>query len=472
MRTLDKAYIDGAFRPVQGTETFAIINPATEHAIGRVRLASREDARAAIAAAKRAQPAMGRTTKAERIDMLRSLEAVVLSRASDILDATIEEYGGPLARATFVSQYASQTFAFAAQTLDAYSFTRPVGQSTVRMESVGVSALIAPWNSAAGTVSSKLASALAAGCASVIKPSEFSPIQTQVLAEALHSAGLPAGSFNILLGRGQDVGDELSTSPDVSRISFTGSTATGKIIARAAIDTIKRVSLSLSGKSASVVLDDADFTQAIPLALNGGLNNNGQACIAGTRILVPRDRLDEVVGLVKFTIAMLPVGNPRDPSTAIGPLASKAQYDRVQGFIRRGIEQGARLIVGGEGRPDGLERGFYVRPTVFVDVHRDMDIANEEIFGPVLAIITYETEAEAIEIANDSRYGLQAYVFSLDRDRALRVADKLQAGSVLVNTIRPDLLAPFGGVKQSGNGREFGVFGLESFLEPKTVVVG
>ena len=325
-------------------------------------------------------------------------------------------------------------------------------------------------NSPAGSICSKLASAIAAGCASVIKPSELSPIQTQVVAAALHDAGLPAGVFNILLGRGADVGDEISLSPGIAKISFTGATPTGKLIARAGLETMKRVSLALTGKSASIVLDDADLATAVPLALNAGFQNNGQACVAGTRILVPRARLNEVIGLVKATVATVRVGDPRDPSTAVGPLANRAQYDRIQGFIRRGQEQGATLIVGGEGRPDGLKKGYFVKPTVFANVRNNMDIAREEIFGPVLSILSYENEDEAVHIANDSIYGLQAYVFSSQRERAGRIASRLEAGTVLINGIKPELLAPFGGFKQSGLGREFGVFGLEAFLEAKAVV--
>jgi aldehyde dehydrogenase (NAD+) len=291
-----------------------------------------------------------------------------------------------------------------------------------------------------------------------------------VVAEALHDADLPDGSFNILLGRGADVGDEISTSPSVAKISFTGSTPTGKLIARAAVETMKRVSLALTGKSASIVLDDADLAHAVPLALNAAFMNNGQACVAGTRLLVPRARLDEVVGLAEATVATLRVGDPRDPSTAIGPLVNRAQYDRVQGFIHRGLEQGATLIVGGEGRPVGLEKGYFVKPTVFANVRNNMDIAREEIFGPVLSILTYENDDEAVHIANDSIYGLQAYVFSSQQARASRMASRLEAGTVLINRINPELLAPFGGFKQSGIGREFGVFGLEAFLEAKTVV--
>ncbi|AXJ04604.1 aldehyde dehydrogenase family protein [Pseudomonas fluorescens] len=470
MWTIRHSYIDGAFVPVQGRETIECINPATESVIGTVTLANRDDARQAIAAAQRAQVTMGRTSKVERIDMLKRLQAAVLESTEEIRDTAIEEYGAPLARAQWVSQYASQSFANAAQVLEHYELVRPVGHARVIMEPVGVSALFAPWNSTAGTVCSKLAAAIAGGCSTVIKPSELSPLQTQVLALALHRAELPNGVINIVLGRGSDVGDEISTSPHVAKVSFTGSTATGKLIARAGIETMKRVNLSLTGKSASILLDDADFETAIPMALNGAFMNNGQACVAGTRLLVPRAYLPQVMERVKTLVDATVVGDPRDPATAIGPLVSQAQFDRVQGFIRRGLEQGARLIVGGEGRPAGLSQGYFVKPTVFADVSNDMDIAREEIFGPVLSIIAYDDEEDAVRIANASVYGLQAYVFTREVDRGRRIAARLEAGSVLINRIAPELLAPFGGVKQSGIGREFGVSGLEAFLEAKSIV--
>ncbi|MCG6576979.1 aldehyde dehydrogenase family protein [Pseudomonas sp. AF32] len=470
MWKINHSYIDGAFVPVHGDETVECINPATEAVIGTVTLADRDDARRAIAAASRAQASMSRTSKAERIDMLKQLQAAVLASTNEIRDTAIEEYGAPLARAQWVSRYASQSFANAAQVLKHYELLRPVGDATVVMEPVGVSALVAPWNSTAGTVCSKLASAIAAGCASVIKPSELSPLQTDVLAQALHRAGLPEGVFNILLGRGSDVGDEISTHPQVAKISFTGSTATGKLIARAGIETLKRVSLSLTGKSASIMLDDADLDTAIAQALNAAFMNNGQACVAGTRLLVPRTQAKHIIDRVKNLVGAMVVGNPRDPATVIGPLVNKAQFDRVQHYIRRGLAQGATLIAGGEGRPIGLDTGYFVRPTVFADVSNDMDIAQEEIFGPVLSIITYDSQEQAIEIANASPYGLQAYVFSRQPQRARQLAARLQAGSVLINRITPELLAPFGGVKQSGVGREFGVHGLEAFLEAKSIV--
>jgi aldehyde dehydrogenase (NAD+) len=468
-RHVDDAFIGGAFTRVHGSEIVECLNPATGRAIGSAVLADRDDARRAIAAARRAQDGLARTSKAERIEMLKSLQAAVLAQTDRIRDITIEEYGGPVARAQWISQYASDCFANTIDALERHEPARRIGASTVLMEPVGVAALIAPWNSAAGSICSKLASALAAGCASVIKPSEFSALQTRVVTEALQAAGLPAGVFNVVVGRGIDVGDELSIHPDVARVSFTGSTATGKLIAQAGIATMKRVSLALTGKSASIVLDDADLETVLPLAVNAAFMNNGQACIAGTRLLVPRARMGEVSERLRAIVAGIRVGDPRDPATQVGPLASLAQYERVQRYIRRGLEQGATLLAGGEGKPDGLHAGFFVRPTVFTDVTNDMDIARDEIFGPVLSVIAYTDEDDAVRIANDSPYGLQAYVFSSSTERAAALAPRLAAGTVLVNRITPDLLAPFGGVKQSGIGREFGVFGLEAFLEPKTV---
>ncbi|MBO9647690.1 MAG: aldehyde dehydrogenase family protein [Variovorax sp.] len=472
MQTIDQSYIEGAFVPATGDEVVNIVNPATEAVIGRARLAGLDDARRAIDAAMRAQAAFARTTKVERLAMLERLQAALLLHADAIRDATIEEYGGPVSRARWVANYASQCFGDAARTLASYEFERPVGMdgaSAVAMEPVGVCGLFAPWNSTAGTMCSKLASAVAAGCATVLKPSELSPIQAHVVTRALHDAGLPPGIVNVVTGRGADVGAEIGRHAGVAKLSFTGSTPTGKLIARAAVDTMKRVSLALTGKSASLVLEDADLDTAIPLAIGAAFMNSGQACVAGTRLLIPRNRIADAIERVRVAVSALRVGDPRDPATVIGPMVNRAQFDRVQHFIRRGIEQGATLVVGGEGRPEGLERGWFVRPTVFAGVRNDMDIAREEIFGPVLSLVAFDSEDEAVAIANDSAYGLQAYVFSNDEDRALGVAARLQAGTVLINRVAPDLLSPFGGVKQSGVGREFGVLGLEAFLEPKTI---
>jgi aldehyde dehydrogenase (NAD+) len=470
MHDIDTIYIDGAFVAPHGRDRAELISPATEAVIGHVTLGDREDALSAIAAAKRAWPAHARTGKAERIALLHRLHVAMLARADDINAAATEEYGGPVSRALWVASYAANSFLLAAQTLEAYPLSRRIGTAEVVMEPVGVAGLITPWNSNAGFICNKLATALAAGCTVVIKPSEMSAIQTQVVTEALHGAGLPPGLFNIVNGRGDVVGAELSRHPDIAKISFTGSTAVGKAIQRAGADTVKRVTLELGGKSPTVVLDDADFATALPLAVAAGFQNSGQACLAGTRILVPAHRMDEAVALARVAVEATVVGDPRDPATQIGPMVSRKQWERVQGYIRQGVAEGARLVIGGEGRPAGLDVGFYVRPTLFTDVHNDMVIAREEIFGPVLCLIAYRDEEDAIAIANDTPYGLQALVLSGSDEHARRVASRLQAGRVLINGLHHEPLAPFGGFKQSGLGREFGAFGLEAFLEPKSVI--
>ncbi|ARN18698.1 aldehyde dehydrogenase family protein [Piscinibacter gummiphilus] len=468
--TLDHFYIDGAFVEPHGRERIERIDPATEIAMGSAALGDAEDARRAVAAAHRALPGFSRTSTAERIGMLERLHDAVLARTGELRDATIEEYGGPVSRATWVSKFAAQTFLDAASTVRDYAFERPVGHSTLVMEAVGVAALITPWNSTAGSICGKVAMAIAAGCPSVVKPSELSPLQSLLVAQAVHEAGLPPGVVNFVNGRGDAVGSALCTHPDVAKISFTGSTATGKAIARMAIDTFKRLSLGLGGKSPTIVLDDADLDTAVPAALTAAFQNSGQACIAGSRLLVPEHRLDAVLDRVRRGVAALRVGDPSDPSTTIGPMVNAAQFERVQRYIRRGIEEGATVVTGGEGRPDGLPRGYFVRPTVFSQVTNDMAIAQEEIFGPVLCVLTYRDEDEAVRIANDSLYGLHGYVFSSDLARAQAVARRMQVGRVAINGMQHDPLAPFGGYKASGWGREYGVQGLESFLEAKVVM--
>jgi len=470
MQTIHQIYIDGAFVTPHGTETVEIINPSTERPIARATLADAEDTRRAIAAAKKALPAFAQTTVAERVAMLKRLHAAVLASGDALREATIEEYGAPFSRATWISHFAAQSFLDAALTLEAYDFTRAMGTSTVVMEPVGVAALITPWNSTAGSICSKLAMAIAAGCTTVIKPSELSPIQNWIVTEAIHAAALPAGVVNIVTGRGEVVGAELSTHPDVAKISFTGSTAVGKIIQRAATETMKRVHLALGGKSPTILLDDADLTKAIPLALNAAFMNNGQACISGSRLLVPERRLAEVIAAVKEAVVDMKVGDPADPTTVIGPLANHNQYKRIQDYIRLGLAEGATLVAGGEGHPEGLEQGYFVKPTVFANVRKEMSIAREEIFGPVLAILTYGDDDQAIELANETVFGLHAYVMSSNPARAKAVATRLQAGRVMINTLQHDPLAPFGGFKQSGVGREYGMLGLESYLEPKTLI--
>jgi aldehyde dehydrogenase (NAD+) len=470
MHYIDQIYIDGAFVTPHGSELFDLYNPSTEQVIGRVRLADAEDARHAIAAAKRAFPAFSRTDKRERIDMLKRMHAAVVAKEDELFEAIVAEYGAPVSRGRWMAQHAGNVLLEAAKVLETFSFVREAGTAKVVMQPLGVAGLITPWNSDAGFICGKLAAALAAGCTAVIKPSEMSAMQTRVVTEALHEAGLPAGVFNIVTGRGETVGAEISAHPDIAKLSFTGSTAVGKTILRTAADTLKRVTLELGGKSPMIVLDDANFDAAVPLALDAGFMNSGQACIAGTRILVPRTRLAEFEDGIVNAVGKIRSGDPRDPQTSIGPMVSRKQWERVQRYIRIGIDEGARLIAGGEGRPDNVDAGWFVRPTIFSDVKNDMTIAREEIFGPVLSIIAYGDTEDAIAIANDTPYGLQAYVASSDAARANAVAERIEAGRVLVNTLAHEPAAPFGGFKQSGIGREYGTFGIEAFLEPKALL--
>src|SRR5579864_8624064 len=398
------------------------------------------------------------------------MHAAVQAREDELYEAIVEEYGAPVSRARWMAKYPADVLAEVVKVLRTYDFTRRAGTADVVMQPLGVAGLITPWNSNGGFICGKLAAAIAAGCTAVIKPSEMSAIQTRIITEALHEAGLPAGVFNIVTGRGDTVGAEITSHPDVAKLSFTGSTAVGKTILRAGAETLKRVTLELGGKSPVVILDDANFDDVVPLAIQAGFINSGQACIAGTRILVPQQRIAEFEARVREEVARTQSGDPRDPRTTIGPMVSQKQWERIQRYIRIGTDEGARLIAGGEGRPQGIDAGWFVRPTVFSDVTNDMTIAREEIFGPVLSIIAYRDTDEAIAIANDTDYGLQAYVFSSDAKRAHEVASRIEAGRVLVNTLAHEPTAPFGGFKQSGIGREYGTFGLEAFLEPQAVL--
>jgi aldehyde dehydrogenase (NAD+) len=469
MHTIDRIFIDGQFVVPHGTELFPLHNPATGAVIGHVRLADEEEARQAIAAARRALAAFASTTPAERIAWLRRLRDEVAARRDALLEAVIEEYGAPASRAAFMVDHPVAAFDEAIDLLETYPFRRRVGASEVVMTPVGIAGLITPWNSNAGFICGKVAPALAAGCTVVVKPSEMSATLTQVIMEAFHAAGLPAGVVNIVAGRGETVGAEISRHPDVAKISFTGSTAVGKAILQAGAVTLKRVTLELGGKSPTIILDDADLDQAIPIAVQAAFMNSGQACIAGTRLLAPRSHLTEIEERASKAVSAVQVGDPRDPKTMVGPMVSERQWERVQRYIRLGVEEGASLLAGGPGRPEGLA-GWFVRPTLFGNVTNEMTIAREEIFGPVLSLIAYEDEDDAVRIANDTVYGLQAYVLSGDQARAERVAEQLQAGRVLVNTVAHDPKVPFGGFKQSGLGREYGTFGLEAYLEPKSLI--
>jgi aldehyde dehydrogenase (NAD+) len=470
MHTIDHIYINGQFVTPHGTEMFDLINPTTGQLDGQVRLGDVEDTRRAIAAAKAAFPAFSRTTKAERGAILQRLHDAVLARADDAANALIEEYGGPRSSSVARSRYTANMFLDVKKVMDDHAYVKTVNKSKVVLVPVGVVGIITPWNSSAWFVANKVATAIAAGCTVVVKPSELSARQNQILIEAFHAAELPPGVVNIVNGRGDVVGAELSVHPDINKISFTGSTPVGKQIARLGVDTMKRVTLELGGKSANVILDDADFAKAIPNAIAACYMNNGQACIAGTRLLVPAHRLEEVKALAKAAAEAVVVGDPHDAKVSLGPIVTQKQFDRVQHYIGVGIAEGAELVTGGLGKPAGLEAGYFVKPTVFAGVTPSMTIAKDEIFGPVLSIMTYETEEEAIAIANDTPYGLQAYVSSTNLARANRVADQIVAGRVHINGIHDDLIAPFGGFKQSGIGREFGPYGLEAYLEPKAIL--
>lgn len=470
MQYINQIYINGAFVTPHGEELFDLFNPATGQRIGQVRLANEQDALDAIAAAKRAFTEFSHSSKDVRIDYLKRLHAAVESIEDALTDAIIEEYGAPISRARWMAKHAASVLQDAASVLENYNFSRRIGIAEVVMQPLGVAGLITPWNSNAGFICGKLAAALAAGCTAVIKPSEMSAIQTSLVTRALHEAGLPPGVFNIVTGRGETVGAVLSAHPDIAKVSFTGSTAVGKTILRTGAETLKRVTLELGGKSPVLILDDADLKTAVPMALQAGFMNSGQACIAGTRILVPESRLEEIEALMIDEVGNVQAGDPRDPATAVGPMVSQKQWERVQRYIQIGIEEGAHLLAGGRGLPEGIKAGWFVRPTVFSRVTNQMAIAREEIFGPVLSIITYATEEEALTIANDTRYGLQAYILSSNPERARRLASRIDAGRVLINTLAHEPLAPFGGFKQSGIGREYGTFGLEAFLEPKSIL--
>lgn len=470
MKTIDKIYINGAFVSPRGNESFELISPTTNKKLGEVILGNKEDAIDAIAAAKKAFKTFSKTTIEERIEYLQKLKTSIENRKQDFVNVMVEEYGGTFQFASVSFDYMIGSFNSAITLLNTYSFKKIMGESEVQMEPIGVVGIIIPWNSSNGFICGKLATAIAAGCTVVIKPSEMSAQQTQLILECFHEAGLPKGVYNVVNGLGEVVGAEISRNPDISKISFTGSTMVGKMIAKEAVDTMKRVTLELGGKSPNIILDDADLSKAIPMAIAAAFMNSGQACIAGTRLLVPENKLEEVKTLVSDIVSKTIVGDPKNQTTAVGPMVSKKQYERVQNYIQTGINEGAEILIGGLGKPEGLEDGNFVKPTVFVNVNNQMRIAREEIFGPVLSIITYKTEEEAVEIANDTTYGLQAYVSSANEDRAYKVASQLQAGRVQINKIGHDPMAPFGGFKQSGIGREFGTIGLEAYLEPRTLI--
>src|ERR1700726_4039244 len=470
IKTLTTHYIDGSFVESHGREVMDIIKPTNGQVIGRVTLGDEEDTKRAIAAANGAFTTFGRSTREERAKILRRMHEAASARADDLTSVMVEEYGGIVQFAGLLVQSGIGAFLAAEQALQEVPLTRSWGKTTVTLEPVGVAGLITAWNANALFICLKLASAVATGCTVVIKPSELSSLQTQVLIEALHEAKLPKGLLNVVTGRGDAVGAELVRNPDVNKISFTGSVSVGEGIMRDGAATMKRITLELGGKSPTILLDDANFDQAIPAALAMAFMNSGQACAAGTRLLVPSKRLDAAKRAIVNAMRAVTVGDPADPKIAVGPMVSQKQYDRVQSYIHKGIEEGAEVLVGGEGRPQGLEAGYFVKPTVFVNVKNDMTIAKEEIFGPVLSVIAYDSEDDAIRIANNSKYGLHAAVLGADLKRARRVASQLRAGRVVINRMTDDAQAPWGGFKYSGIGREYGRYGIEAFLKPKAIL--
>jgi len=470
MREMLKFYIDGQWVDPVIPHPFDVINPATEAVCGRISLGTAADVDKAVAAAKRALPDYRRTTREERIALLERILEEFANRHDDVATAIMEEMGAPWKLAKF-AQAASgpQHIEAAIAALRTFEFEEQHGSTQIIKEPIGVCALITPWNWPMNQVAVKVAPALAAGCTMVLKPSEIAPFDAMIFAEILDAAGVPAGVFNLVNGDGPTVGVAMSGHPDVAMVSFTGSTRAGISVAQTAAPTVKRVAQELGGKSANIILDDADFEKAVARGASNCFDNSGQSCNAPTRMLVPRTRVAEAAAIAAKRATSTTPGDPRDENTRMGPVVSEAQWNKIQALIQKGIDEGATLAAGGTGRPEGLDKGYYVKPTVFSDVSNDMTIAREEIFGPVLCILPYADEDEAIRIANDTPYGLSGYVSSSSLERARAVAAKMETGMVHINNASLDSQAPFGGYKQSGNGREWGPYGIEEFLEVKSV---
>jgi aldehyde dehydrogenase (NAD+) len=463
-------YINGQWVDPVEARTMDVVNPATEEVYGRISIGSAADVDAAVAAAKRAFETFSETSVEERIDLLQKIYDVFVRRADEVAEAIMDEMGAPWGLAKH-AQAASGTqhIGAAIEALKSYEFEEKIGDTLVVKEAIGVCGLITPWNWPMNQIAVKVAPAIAAGCTMVLKPSEIAPFDAILFAEILDEAGVPAGVFNLVNGDGPGVGTALSEHPDIAMVSFTGSTRAGVLVAQNAAPSVKRVAQELGGKSANIILDDADLESAVADGTASMFENTGQSCDAPSRMLVPKAKMEAAAAIAAKVANSAVVGNPREKGTRVGPVVSELQWNKIQGLIQKGIDEGATLVAGGTGKPEGLETGYYVKPTVFANVTNDMTIAREEIFGPVLSIIGYEDEDDAIRIANDTPYGLSGYVSSGNLERARRVASKMRTGMVHINGADLDALAPFGGYKQSGNGREWGAHGMDEFLEVKSI---
>jgi aldehyde dehydrogenase (NAD+) len=470
MREYTQFYINGVWVDPCQAQVCDVINPANEQVVGRISLGSDADVDRAVAAAKHAFESYSEWSVEQRGALLGRIVEVYQARYGDVAEAIRLEMGAPATLAVEAQAGAGLAhIAEALNVLQTYAFEEDHGEHKVVKEPIGVCALITPWNWPVNQIACKVAPALATGCTMVLKPSEVAPLSAVIFAEILHEAGVPAGVFNLVNGDGAGVGTALSKHPDVDLVSFTGSTRAGTLIAQNAAPTVKRVTQELGGKSPNIILPDANIQEAVIRGAMHMFHNTGQSCNAPSRMLVHRDQVAEAEAAAVMAAGMVVVGDPADEATSMGPLVSQVQFDRVQGLIAKGIEEGAKLVCGGLGRPEGLTSGYFVKPTVFSDVANEMTIAREEIFAPVLVIIPYDTEDDAIRIANDTNYGLAGYVQSGDLDRARRVARKIRAGNVKINGASGGPNIPFGGYKQSGNGREWGAHGFTDYLEIKAI---
>ncbi|MFN2328772.1 MAG: aldehyde dehydrogenase family protein [Chromatocurvus sp.] len=470
MRDYTQFYIDGQWVDPASPNPFDVINPATEAVCARISLGGETDVNRAVAAARKAFGSYSQTARKERVELLESCAAVYEKRYQDIAAAISEEMGAPITLAEKAQAHTGLGhLQEAARVLKEFSFEESLGAHRVFKEPIGVCGLITPWNWPMNQIGCKVAPALAVGCTVILKPSEIAPLSAWLWAEVMHEAGVPAGVFNLVNGDGPGVGTLLSQHPDIDMMSFTGSTRAGTLVAQNAAPSVKRVTQELGGKSPNIILEDADLATAVKQGVRSMFSNTGQSCNAPSRMLVPAAKLAEAEAIAREVAEKVVLGDPTDPGTHMGPVVSQLQYDRVQTLIEKGIEEGAKLVVGGPGKPEGMDTGYFVRPTVFSDVNNDMTIAREEIFGPVLVMIPYTSEDEAIRIANDTPYGLAGYVQSSDIDHARRVASRIRAGNIHINGASGGYDVPFGGFKQSGNGREWGAHGFTDFLEIKAV---